>query len=66
MQKISFIVLLGLISTLAVSQSDIFSKYYEESRKIAEGMSLDQLAGQMIQADFETITDMDKQITNPD
>jgi len=54
MRKIS-ILLLALLLVIAQSQ-DIFSKYYSEARKIAEAMTLDQLVGQMVQADFKTIT----------
>lgn len=45
-------VLLALILVPLAAQTDIFSKYYDESRKIAEAMTLDELIGQMIQADF--------------
>jgi len=55
MNKIS-IVLLALIFVFAQSQDDIFTKYYAESRKIAEAMTLDQKVGQMIQLDIHGIT----------
>ena len=45
-----------LLITLAHTQTDIFSKYYQECRKIAESMTLDQLVGQMTQLSFGAIT----------
>jgi cytochrome c oxidase assembly factor CtaG len=51
-----FIVILVVLATLCFSQTDIFSKYYSESRKIAEAMTLNQKIGQMIQADLKSIT----------
>lgn len=50
------VALFVLLMVCLTTQTDIFSKYYEESRKIAEAMTIDELAGQMIQADFEAIT----------
>lgn len=50
------VALFVLLMVCHTNQTDIFSKYYEESRKIAEAMTIDELAGQMIQADFEAIT----------
>jgi hypothetical protein len=64
MNKISILVL-ALLALLATSQADIFGQYYTQCRKIAEAMTLDQLAGQMIQADFETISNAEKQTTDP-
>lgn len=64
MNKIKILpVLLLLIATSL--QADIFGKYYQESKKIAEAMTLEQLAGQMIQADFEAITTLEYQ-TKPE
>ena len=56
----------ALLLVLAVSELDPYSRNLAESRKIAEAMSLEQLVGQMIAADFGAITDIDKEITNPD
>lgn len=55
MSRISLVVV-ALMLSLCVAQSDIFSKYYSESRKIAEAMTLNQKVGQMIQLDFKAIT----------
>lgn len=49
-----------LLITLAHTQTDIFSKYYQECRKIAESMTLDQLVGQMTQLSFGAITNEQK------
>ena len=51
MTKISFLLVLALL-VFAQSQSDIFSQYYPQARKIAEAMTIDQLVGQMVQADL--------------
>jgi hypothetical protein len=59
------IALIVLISTLASAQADIFAQYYQQCRTIAEAMTLEQLAGQMIQADFEAISNADTQTTDP-
>ena len=66
MNKISFILAAAVLVTLGSAQNDIYSKYYQDAKNIASGMSVDQLAGQMIAADFEAITDMDKEVTYPD
>jgi hypothetical protein len=55
MSRISLVVV-ALMLSLCVAQTDIFSKYYSESRKIAEAMTLNQKVGQMIQLDFKAIT----------
>lgn len=55
MGKIS-IVLLAMLAMLCVAQTDIFSKYEAECRKIAEAMTLNQKVGQMIQLDMKAIT----------
>ena len=53
MNKISFLVLGLLLGVVFVqAQADIFSQYYQQARNIAEGMTIQQLAGQMIAADF--------------
>lgn len=65
MIKIS-IILLAMLATLTVAQTDIFSKYYAECRKIAEAMTLDQKVGQMIQLDIKAITNEEKEITSPE
>lgn len=52
--------------SLCVAQTDIFSKYYSECRKIAEAMTLNQKVGQMIQLDFKAITNEERETTNPD
>lgn len=54
MFKISIIVL--ALAVAALAQTDIFSKYHAESRKIAESMTLNQKIGQMIQLDIKAIT----------
>lgn len=51
MTKISFLLVLALL-VFAQAQSDIFSQYYPQARKIAEAMTIDQLVGQMVQADL--------------
>lgn len=53
---IFFVLLASLIIT---QQTSIFDNYYSESRKIAEAMTLDELVGQMIQADFEAVTTLE-------
>ena len=66
MNKISFILTVSLLVTLASTQNEIFSKYYQDAKNIAQGMSVEQLAGQMIAADFEAISDMNQEVTYPD
>ena len=60
------IIFVVAVLVLTHSQSNIFQIYYKQSRTIAEAMTIDQLAGQMTQADFATITDMNSQTTRPD
>ena len=66
MKKISLLLVTALLVVLVSTQGDIYSKYYSDAKNIADGMSVEQLAGQMIAADFEAITDMDKETTYPD
>ncbi len=42
-------ILVVLTISLANAQTDIYSKYYAEARKIAEAMTLDQKIGQTVQ-----------------
>jgi hypothetical protein len=65
MKNIS-ILLFALLVLLSHSQTDIFSKNYKESRKIAESMTIDQLIGQMVQLTFGGITNEEKETTNPE
>jgi hypothetical protein len=53
--KIS-ILLIVLLLGLAYAQTDIFAQYYQESRKIAQAMTLDQKIAQMTQLDIYAIT----------
>jgi hypothetical protein len=62
--KIFVSVLLVLAISLANAQTDIYSKYYTEARKIAEAMTLDQKIGQMAQLDMKALTNEEKEITN--
>lgn len=64
MIRLTPILLLALLS-LGVRTS-IYDQYYDECKKIAHAMSLEQKIGQTIQVDIEGITDKDKEITNPD
>ena len=58
--NIKAIIFLLFTLTLAFTQNDIYSQYYKESRKIAEAMTVNQKIGQMIQADFEAITNSER------
>jgi hypothetical protein len=49
--KISYLLVITLF-IFAQTQTDIFSQYYQQAKKIAEAMTIDQLVGQMIQADL--------------
>ena len=64
--RILICILLVLAITFANSQTDIYSKYYSEARKIAEAMTLDQKIGQMTQLDMKALTNEEKEITNVD
>jgi hypothetical protein len=50
-KKSSFFFFVFLISTI-IAQDNIYSKYYEECKKIAQSMTLEQKIGQTLQADF--------------
>lgn len=50
-----------LLASLA--SASIYDQYYEEAKKIAEAMTLEQKIGQTIQADIQGITE--KESTNP-
>jgi hypothetical protein len=63
-KKSSLIFVLLIVTIFA--QDNIYSKYYEECKKIAQSMTLEQQIGQTLQADFEAITQKDKELTNPD
>jgi hypothetical protein len=65
MKRISLL-LLAVLVTVCVAQTDIFSKYYPEARKIAEAMTLNQKVGQMIQLDMKAITNEERETTNPE
>lgn len=60
------ILLLAFLLALSLAQSDIFSKYYPEARKIAEAMTLNQKIGQMVQLDMKALTNEEKETTNPE
>lgn len=60
------ILVLAFLLALSLAQTDIFSKYYSEARKIAEAMSLDQKIGQMVQLDMKALTNEEKETTNPE
>lgn len=59
MRKLAIIVLLTLLFSTLTSAS-IYDQYYEESKKIAQAMTLEQKIGQTIQADIEQFTEKDK------
>lgn len=59
-------ILVVLTISLANAQTDIYSKYYAEARKIAEAMTLDQKIGQMTQLDMKALTNEEKETTNAD
>lgn len=63
MKTALFLVL--LLFTLSYSQDSTYTKYYPECRKIVEAMTLEQKVGQTIQADIESITNKEKQNTDP-
>jgi len=50
--RILICILLVLAISFANAQTDIYSKYYTEAKKIAEAMTLDQKIGQMTQLDM--------------
>lgn len=58
---IKSIIFLSLVIFVTFAQADIYSQYYKECRKIAEAMTLNQKVGQMIQADFEIITNSERE-----
>ena len=41
MNKISFILTAAVLVALASAQSDIYSKYYQDAKNIASGMSVE-------------------------
>lgn len=55
MKKLLIILLLTLFAT-----SSIYDQYYDECKRIAQGMTLEQKIGQTIQADIEAISEKDK------
>lgn len=57
--------LILLVALTTVYSASIYDQYYEEARRITEGMTLDQKIGQTIQADMEFITNREKNITDP-
>lgn len=58
--NIKILLLLAFSILLTLTQNDIYSQYYKECRKIAESMTQNQKIGQMIQADFEVITNSER------
>ena len=56
MRNISLLILVAILATVALSQTDIYSQYYQQCKKIAQAMTEEQLAGQTIQADFDAVT----------
>ena len=41
-----------LLLTLCLAHSSIYQQYYQEARKIAQAMTIDQKIGQIIQLDI--------------
>lgn len=57
--------IISLLVVLTLSQDTTYTRYYDECKKIVEGMTLEQKVGQTIQADIESITNREKQQTDP-
>lgn len=45
------------LALILVAHASIYDQYYEECKKIAQGMTLEQKIGQTIQLTFEGVTE---------
>ncbi len=56
MMKTIAILVFMILTVSVLAQDNIYAKYYDQCKKIAQSMTLEQKLGQTIQADFQVIT----------
>ena len=56
MRSLPTALFLSLLLATVLAQNDIFSQYYDECQKITNAMTTEQKLGQIVQADFQAVT----------